>query len=97
MLKIHALPGEAKADLVSSAFVCKGHECHFNTVFWPDWEQTAIRISKGALKAMFQTALTTSIEMMYHENSPTDMQQEEELKSIHVLNVFDHNLFGADT
>ena len=71
MLKIHAPPGEAKADLVSSAIVCRGHECHLNTVLWPDWEQTAIRISKGALKGMFQTELTTSIEMMFQENSPT--------------------------
>ena len=35
---------------ISSAFVCRGHECHFNIALWPDWEQTAIRISKGALR-----------------------------------------------
>ena len=56
---IHSLPkqyihGEAKADLVSSAFVCRGHECHFNIAFWPDWEQTTIRISKGAHRVYFR-------------------------------------------
>ena len=54
MLEIHALHGEAKADLVSSVFVCRGHGCHFNIAFWPDWEQTAIRISKGALRVCFR-------------------------------------------
>ena len=96
MLEINALPGEAKADLVSSAFVCRGHECHLNTVFWAYWEQTAIRISKGALKSMFQIELTTSTEMMYQENWPTKMQQKEALKSLHVLNAFDHDLVVAE-
>ena len=31
MLEIHALHDEAKADLVSSAFVCRGHE-HMNAI-----------------------------------------------------------------
>ena len=44
---------------------------------------------------MFQMELT-SIEMMYQENSPTEMQQKEELKSLHVLNVFDNNLVVAE-
>ena len=95
MLEIYALPGEAKADLVPSAFVCRGYECHLNIAFWPEWEQTAIRISKGALKGMFQTELT-STENMYQENSPTEMQRKEELKSLHVLNAFDHNHVVAE-
>ena len=94
MLEIHALHGEAKADLVSSAFVCRGHECYFNIAFWPDWEQIAIRIGKGSSHGIFLTELT-STEMMYQENSPTEMQQKE-LKSRHVLNAFDHNLVVAE-
>ena len=94
MLEIHALPGEAKADLMSSAFVFRGHECHWDIAFWPDWKQTAIRISKGALKGMFQTELT-STEMMYQKKSPTEMQQKD-LKSLHVLNAFDHDLVVAE-
>ena len=46
---------------------------------------------QGRSQGMFQTELT-SIEMMYQENSPTEMQQKEELKSLHFLNAFDHNL-----
>ena len=34
--------------------------------------------------------------MMYQENSPTEMQQMEEPKSLHVLNAFDHNLVVAE-
>ena len=34
--------------------------------------------------------------MMYQENSPKEMQQKEELKSLHVLNAFEHNLVVAE-
>ena len=34
--------------------------------------------------------------MMYQENSPTEMQQKEELKYLHVLNAFYHNLVVAE-
>ena len=95
MLGIHALPGEGKGDLVSGAFVWKCHECHLNAVFWPVWEQTAIRISKGTPKGMFQIELPTSTQMTYQENAPTETQQKE-LKSLHVLNAFDHNIFVAE-
>ena len=53
------------------------------------------RNQQGISQGMFQTELT-STEMMYQENSPTEMQQKEELKSIHVLNAFDHNLVMAE-
>ena len=43
----------------------------------------------------FQTELTYT-EIMYQENSATEMQQKEELKSLHVLNAFDHNLVVAE-
>ena len=45
---------------------------------------------QGSSQGMFQTELT-STEMMYQENSPTEMQQKEELKSLHVQYAFDHN------
>ena len=44
---------------------------------------------------MFQTGLT-STEMIYQENSPTEMQQKEALKSLHVLDVFDLDLVVAE-
>ena len=45
---------------------------------------------QGSSQGMFQTELT-STEMIYQENSPTEMQQKE-LKSLYVRNAFDHNL-----
>ena len=50
---------------------------------------------QGSSQGMFQTELT-STEMMNQENSPTEMQQKEELKSRHFLNTFDHNLVVAE-
>ena len=34
--------------------------------------------------------------MLYLENSPTDIQQKEELKYLHILNAFDHDLVVAE-
>ena len=52
------------------------------------------RNQQGISQGMFQTELT-STEMMYQENSPTEMQQKE-LNSIHAQNAVDHNLIMAE-
>ena len=53
LLEMRALPTEAKADLVSGAFICRHHEGYWNAVSGDQFgEQTAIKIGKGALKGM---------------------------------------------
>ena len=49
----HLLPPEAKAELMSGAFVCRHQEGGWNSVSSDQFgEQTAIRIGKGGLKGM---------------------------------------------
>ena len=51
------LDGEAKADLVSRAFVAQHHEGYWNAVSGDQFgEQTAIKIGKGSLKGMTLSA-----------------------------------------
>ena len=51
------LDGEAKADLVSGAFVARHHEVYWNAVSGDQFgEQTAIKIGKGSHKGMTLSA-----------------------------------------
>jgi hypothetical protein len=53
LLEMEAILEEAKADLLSGAFVCRHHRGHWNGVSSDQFgEQTAIKIGKGSLKGM---------------------------------------------
>lgn len=61
LLEMHALPFEAKMDVLSGAFVCRHHEGDLNAVSSDVFdEQIAIKICNGALKGMHDLVCWTS-------------------------------------